>query len=60
VTAGLPSLLGPAARLEHPLLGKWWRDASGFEFMEGTTAIQRLAVAQGYLTGRFGAGPAAF
>jgi acyl-CoA dehydrogenase len=47
----LPRLLGQGALLEHPLLEKWWRDASAFEFMEGTSAIQRLNVAQGYLKG---------
>lgn len=56
VAVRLPRLLGPAARLDHPLLEKWWRDAHGFEFMEGTTTMQRLAVAQGFLTGRFDPG----
>ncbi|GAB3465382.1 acyl-CoA dehydrogenase family protein [Actinophytocola sediminis] len=44
--------LGPAALFEHPLLEKWCRDVRAFEFMEGTTNIQRLHVAQGYLKGR--------
>jgi len=43
--------LGPAGLLEHPLLEKWYRDVHAFEFMEGTTNIQRLHVAQGYLKG---------
>jgi alkylation response protein AidB-like acyl-CoA dehydrogenase len=51
VTTRLPRLLGRGALLEHPLLEKWWRDASAFEFMEGTSHIQRLHVAQGYLKG---------
>jgi alkylation response protein AidB-like acyl-CoA dehydrogenase len=41
----LPELLGPGALLDHPLLEKWWRDASAFEFMEGTSHIQLLNVA---------------
>jgi alkylation response protein AidB-like acyl-CoA dehydrogenase len=45
----LPRVLGPGALLEHPLLEKWRRDAMGMEFMEGTSDIQRLNVAQGYL-----------
>jgi alkylation response protein AidB-like acyl-CoA dehydrogenase len=45
-------VLGPAALFEHPLLEKWCRDVRAFEFMEGTTNIQRLHVAQGYLKGR--------
>jgi alkylation response protein AidB-like acyl-CoA dehydrogenase len=52
-TTRLPRLLGRGALLEHPLLEKWCRDAAGFEFMEGTSNIQRLNVAQGYL-GRVG------
>jgi alkylation response protein AidB-like acyl-CoA dehydrogenase len=48
-TAVLPRVLGPGALLEHPLLEKWRRDAMGMEFMEGTSDIQRLNVAQGYL-----------
>lgn len=43
--------LGPASLVEHPLLEKWTRDVSAFEFMEGTSNIQRLHVAQGYLKG---------
>lgn len=39
-------LLGPAARLEHPLLDKLVRDARGVEFMEGAGHLQRLAIAQ--------------
>lgn len=46
------SALGPAGLFEHPLLEKWCRDARAFEFMEGTTNIQRLHVAAGYLRGR--------
>ena len=50
-TTALP-LLGPGARWEHPLLDKLARDARGFEFMEGTSGIQRSVLAQGYLQGR--------
>ncbi len=38
--------LGPAALLEHPLLEKWTRDVPAFEFMDGTSNIQRLQVAR--------------
>jgi acyl-CoA dehydrogenase len=48
-TTVLPRLLGSGALVEHPLLEKWRRDAMGMEFMEGTAAIQRLTIAQGYL-----------
>ncbi|HEU5023990.1 MAG TPA: acyl-CoA dehydrogenase family protein [Spirillospora sp.] len=41
----LPELLGPGALLDHPLLEKWRRDAAAFEFMEGTSHIQRLTIA---------------
>lgn len=44
VTLAALGLLGPGARLDHPLLDKWARDARGIEFMEGTSNIQRLAV----------------
>jgi alkylation response protein AidB-like acyl-CoA dehydrogenase len=43
--------LGPASLIEHPLLEKWTRDVCAFEFMDGTSNIQRLHVAQGYLKG---------
>jgi acyl-CoA dehydrogenase len=49
LSARLPDLLGPGALLEHPLLEKWRRDAIGFEFMEGTSSMQRLNIAEGYL-----------
>ncbi|MGV9560175.1 acyl-CoA dehydrogenase family protein [Streptomyces sp. NPDC003522] len=38
--------LGPAALVEHPLLEKWNRDVCAFEFMEGTSDIQRLHVSR--------------
>ena len=38
--------LGPSAPIEHPLLEKWSRDVCAFEFMEGTSDIQRLHVAR--------------
>ncbi|WP_432828448.1 acyl-CoA dehydrogenase family protein [Dactylosporangium sp. CA-092794] len=43
---------GPGARWDHPLLDKYVRDARAFEFMEGTSTIQRLNLAQAYLSGR--------
>ncbi len=49
VTSRLPARLGRGALLDHPLLEKWRRDAAGFEFMEGTSAIQILHVADGAL-----------
>lgn len=51
VAAWASASLGPASLLEHPLLEKWVRDVCAFEFMEGTTNIQRLHVAQGFLKG---------
>ncbi|GAA2368549.1 acyl-CoA dehydrogenase [Catellatospora methionotrophica] len=53
VTRRLPRLLGRGALLEHPLLEKWWRDVCAFEFMEGTSHIQRLHVAQHCLKNGF-------
>ncbi|GAA1449596.1 acyl-CoA dehydrogenase family protein [Nocardiopsis tropica] len=47
-------LLGPGARFSHPRPEKLARDARGVEFMEGTTHVQRLNVAQGVVTGRIG------
>ena len=44
-------LLGPGARLEHPLLEKLSRDARGVEFMEGTEHMQKLNLFQGLLRG---------
>ncbi|MEK8227038.1 hypothetical protein NKG05_14630 [Oerskovia sp. M15] len=35
-----------------PFLDKLIRDVRGLELMEGTTTIQRLTVARGYLQGR--------
>ncbi|MFF0725219.1 acyl-CoA dehydrogenase family protein [Streptomyces sp. NPDC004134] len=45
-------LLGPGARLDHPLLDKLHRDARAFEFMEGTGTMQRLNLALGHRKGR--------
>ncbi|MFD3686801.1 acyl-CoA dehydrogenase family protein [Nocardiopsis sp. NPDC058631] len=47
-------LLGPGARFAHPRPEKLARDARGVEFMEGTTHIQQINVAQGVATGRIG------
>jgi len=46
--------LSPAALVEHPLLEKWTRDVCAFEFMEGTSDIQRQHVAKAYLKERGG------
>ena len=46
-----PELLGRASLLEHPLLEKWQRDVTACEIMEGTSNIQRLAVAAGHAKG---------
>jgi alkylation response protein AidB-like acyl-CoA dehydrogenase len=52
VTLAATELLGPAARLEHPLLDKLVRDARGVEFMEGAGQLQKIAVARSYQGGR--------
>jgi alkylation response protein AidB-like acyl-CoA dehydrogenase len=44
-------LLGPGSTLEHPLVDKLLRDARGFEFMEGTSTMQKLNVFQGLQKG---------
>jgi alkylation response protein AidB-like acyl-CoA dehydrogenase len=54
VTLTACELLGPGARLTHPLLDKLVRDARGVEFMEGTRNIQYLNLFQGLLAGRVG------
>jgi alkylation response protein AidB-like acyl-CoA dehydrogenase len=46
--------LGPGSLLAHPLLEKWRRDAYAFEFMDGTTNVQRLRIARTVETGRAG------
>ncbi|OPG03920.1 acyl-CoA dehydrogenase [Streptomyces sp. GKU 895] len=51
VTTEALTFFGPGARLEHPLLDKWARDALGVEYMEGTSNIQRLNVAGALLRG---------
>ncbi|MFI1734561.1 acyl-CoA dehydrogenase family protein [Streptomyces acidicola] len=43
-TSTVLRLLGPGARLEHPLLDKWARDAFGIEYMEGTSHVQAQSV----------------
>lgn len=52
LTLAAVDCFGPGARWDHPLLDKFVRDARAFEFMEGTSTIQRLNLAQGYLQGR--------
>ena len=44
-------VMGPGGLLEYPLLEKWTRDVCAFEFMDGTSNIQRLHVERGYRTG---------
>jgi len=56
VCGRLPRLLGRGVLLEHALLEKWCRDVAAFEFMEGTSDIQRLHVAASYLRGETGHG----
>jgi alkylation response protein AidB-like acyl-CoA dehydrogenase len=46
------ALLGPGARLDHPLLDKMVRDARGMEFVEGTSNMQRLTIFHSVLAGR--------
>ncbi len=41
ITTEALGLMGPGARLDHPLLDKWSRDARGFDPMEGTAHILR-------------------
>jgi alkylation response protein AidB-like acyl-CoA dehydrogenase len=49
--AALP-FFGPGALLDHPFLNKWYRDARGFEYMEGTSHIHRLKVGQAFALGK--------
>ncbi|MEU0128143.1 acyl-CoA dehydrogenase family protein [Streptomyces sp. NPDC006289] len=44
--------LGPSALIDHPLLEKWTRDVGSFEFMEGTSDIQRLHVSRAWVRGQ--------
>jgi alkylation response protein AidB-like acyl-CoA dehydrogenase len=46
------ALLGPGARLAHPVLDKLVRDARGMEFIEGTSNMQRLTIFHSTLAGR--------
>jgi len=41
--------LNPSLFCEHPLLLKWFRDVYGFEYMEGTTNMQKRNVYQKHL-----------
>jgi alkylation response protein AidB-like acyl-CoA dehydrogenase len=53
ITRWAAAALGPGSLLEHPLLEKWSRDVYAFEFMDGTSNILRLHIAQnGALPGR--------
>jgi alkylation response protein AidB-like acyl-CoA dehydrogenase len=51
VTLAALRRFGPGARVEHPLLDKFARDARGLEFMEGTGNIQRLSLFGGLRRG---------
>ena len=42
------SALEPGALLDHPLLEKWCRDVHAFEFMDGTSTVQRLTIGTGH------------
>lgn len=46
------TVMGKHACLEHPLLNKWLRDVYGYEYMEGTTLIQRKNVFGLYARGK--------
>lgn len=52
VTRWAAEALGPGSLLEHPLLEKWNRDVHAFEFMDGTSNILRLHIAQGGIVSR--------
>ena len=53
VTVQACGFFGAGARLEHPMLDKFARDARGVEFMEGTGNIQKLSVFRAMLMGKF-------
>lgn len=55
VTLELARLVGPGARVDLPRLDRAVRDARGVEYMEGTSNMQRLTIAQSLVT-RGGAG----
>lgn len=46
--------LGQEALIDLPLLEKWTRDTGAFEFMEGTSDVQRQHIAKAYNKGRYG------
>ncbi|WP_410579402.1 acyl-CoA dehydrogenase family protein [Amycolatopsis sp. lyj-108] len=52
VTLAALGFFGPGARLDHPLLDKFARDARGVEFMEGSGDVQKLAVHHQLTRGR--------
>ena len=52
VTMVAPRFFGAGARFEHPMIDKLARDARGFEFMEGTSNVQKLTLFQGHIRGR--------
>lgn len=45
-------LIGPTCLHEHPFLVKSFRDCFGYEYMDGTTNIQRKNVYQGFANGK--------
>lgn len=40
---------GKRSFIEHPMIAKWYRDAFAFEFLEGTTPIQKENIYLGYI-----------
>jgi acyl-CoA dehydrogenase len=52
ITTEALTFFGAGARLSHPLLDKFARDARGIEFMEGTSNIQKLNIFQALKKGR--------
>jgi len=52
VTTFAVQMLGPSAFLENPFLNKCYRDARGFEYLEGTSNMQKLNIFQHYMTGK--------
>lgn len=52
VTREALTFFGAGARLDHPHLDKYARDARGIEFMEGTRNIQKLNLFQGLTQGK--------
>ncbi len=54
IVNSIPNLMGKFFLVEHPYLEKWYRDAYGFEFMEGTENIQKINIFNAYRTDSLG------